>query len=111
MRKLLMAFIALLICWPAVAGRELNNRSGQYNGEWKASVTIRQDDKEDEVVDKVVVQLRERYCDIIFSTDRMERARVDQIYTTGYKTEITARSAEKDLRFFIVIAADIGGRY
>jgi hypothetical protein len=111
MRKCLLLLLSLMVVWPAVAGRELNNRSGQYNGDYKATVTIRQDEKEDEVVEKVTVMLRERYCDIVFSPDRMERARVDQIYTTGYKTEITCRHPEKDMRFFIVIAADISGRF
>ena len=36
--------------------------------------------------------------DIVWSEEKRDRCRVDFIYTTGYKTEITARAAEGDFR-------------
>jgi len=102
-------FVLALMTLPAIAGRELNNRSGTYNGDYIAqSVTIREPDKEEVKKEKVNIALRERYVDILWSPDKADRCRVDFIYTTGYKTEITARAAEGETRFFIVIEGTIG---
>lgn len=47
----IILLLALLVL-PAVAGRELNNRSGTYNGDYIAeSIAIREPDKE-EVIKK-----------------------------------------------------------
>ena len=46
--------------------------------------------------------------DILWSPDKADHCRVDFMYTTGYKTEITARAAEGETRFFIVIDGTIG---
>jgi hypothetical protein len=97
---------------PAVAGRELNNRSGTYNGDYIAeTIAVREADKEEVIKKTVHIGLRERYVDIVWSEDNMDRCRVDFIYTTGYKTEITARHADKDIRYFITIAGPIGPSY
>ncbi|MFN8607713.1 MAG: hypothetical protein U0931_09285 [Vulcanimicrobiota bacterium] len=104
----MLLFLALMAL-PAVAGRELNNRSGTYNGDYLAqSIAIREPDKDEVKKEKIKIALRERYVDIIWSDEKMDRCRVDFIYTTGYKTEITARAAEGDTRFFIVIEGQIG---
>jgi hypothetical protein len=104
-----MLLVLALMTLPAVAGRELNNRSGTYNGDYKAtSIAIREPDKEEVKKENVRVSLRERYIDIIWSDEKMDRCRVDFMYTTGYKTEITAQAAEGGTRFFIVIDGTIG---
>ena len=104
----MLLFLALMTL-PAVAGRELNNRSGTYNGEYKAlSIMVREPDKEEVKKENVRVVLRERYVDIVWSDEKMDRCRVDFMYTTGYKTEITARAAEGETRYFIVIDGMIG---
>jgi hypothetical protein len=104
-----MLLVLALMTLPAIAGRELNNRSGTYNGDYVAlSVAIREPDKEEVKKEKVNIALRERYVDIIWSADKADHCRVDFIYTTGYKTEITARAAEGETRFFIVLDGTIG---
>ncbi|MBX3165848.1 MAG: hypothetical protein KF760_00495 [Candidatus Eremiobacteraeota bacterium] len=104
-----MLLVLALMTLPAIAGRELNNRSGTYNGDYVAmSIAIREPDKEEVKKEKVNIALRERYVDILWSPDKADRCRVDFIYTTGYKTEISARAAEGDTRFFIIIDGTIG---
>ena len=104
-----LLFVLALMTLPAIAGRELNNRSGTYNGDYIAqSVAIREPDKEEVKKEKVNIALRERYVDILWSPDKADHCRVDFMYTTGYKTEITARAAEDETRFFIVIDGTIG---
>jgi len=104
-----MLLILALMALPAIAGRELNNRSGTYNGDYIAeSIAIREPDKEEVKKEKVHITLRDRWLDIIWSEEKMDRCRVDFMYTTGYKTEITCRAAEGDTRFFIVVKDTIG---
>lgn len=104
-----MLLILALMTLPAIAGRELNNRSGTYNGEYVAqSIAIREPDKEEVKKENVNVYLHDRYIDIIWSPEKMDRCRVDFMYTTGYKTEITCRSAETETRYFITIKDTIG---
>lgn len=104
-----MLLVLALMTLPAIAGRELNNRSGTYNGDYIAmSIAIREPDKDEVKKEKIHIALRERYVDIVWSEEKMDRCRVDFIYTTGYKTEITARAAEGDTRYFIVIDGSIG---
>ena len=109
--RILCLMVVLVL--PAVAGRELNNRSGTYNGDYIAStIAIREEDK-DEVIKKTVhIGLRERYVDIVWSDEKMDRCRVDFMYTTGYKTEITAQNAKDEkIRYFITIDGSIGPSY
>jgi hypothetical protein len=104
-----MLLVLALMTLPAIAGRELNNRSGTYNGDYIAkSIAIREPDKDEVLKEHIKIALRERYVDILWSDEKMDRCRVDFMYTTGYKTEITARAAEGDTRYFIVIEGSIG---
>lgn len=107
----IILLLALLVL-PAVAGRELNNRSGTYNGDYVAeSIAIREPDKEEVIKKTVNIAVRERYVDIIWSEEKMDHCRIDFMYTTGYKTEITARHAENDIRYFITLNGSIGPSY
>lgn len=93
---------------PAFAGRELDNRSGMYNGNYRAAnIKVRQPDQEDKEMKSVPIVLRERFVDIVTGEAQLEKARVDQIYTTGYKTEITAREIDGNKRYFIMIEGSI----
>ena len=109
MRWFQTLILLVVLVLPAVAGREINNRAGVYNGDYiAASIAVREPEKEEVIKKNVNISLRERYVDIIWSDEKMDRCRVDMIYTTGYKTEITARHAENDNRYFITIEGSIG---
>lgn len=104
-----LLFFLALMSLPALAGRELNNRSGNYNGDYvAASIAVREPDKDEVKKERVKISLRERYVDIIWSDEKMDRCRVDFIYTTGYKTEISARIADGETRYFIIVDGQIG---
>lgn len=90
----------------AWAGRELTNNLGQYDGAWNAKVKVQEEGKEDVTFPKLKVELQERFIRIYFDTETVA-CRHDQIYTTGYKTEITARHSAKPITYFITINASI----
>jgi len=101
--------LILLLAWPALAGRELDNRSGVYNGDYIAdTIVIREPDKEEVVKKTVHIGIRERYVDIVWSPDKMDHCRIDSMYTTHYKTEITCHHTSADTRYFITVAGTIG---
>ncbi len=109
MRLFRMLFLLAVLVLPAVAGRELNNRGGTYNGDYIAdTIAVREPDKEEVIKKTVHIGLREKWLDIVWSPDKMDRCRVDFIYTTGYKTEITCRHAESEIRYFVTINGSIG---
>ena len=97
------ALIALTgLAAPAWAGHEVDNSLGRYDGSYVGDVRVSEPEKEDRVVKKVMVELQERYVTLQFK-DEIVRARYDQIYTMGYKTEISTRHPKKDIRYVIII--------
>lgn len=100
--------LGTLLALPVWAGRELDNRFGMYNGDFKAkSVKVRQPDVEEKELSNIPFSLRERNLQLMIDVETIENARVDQIYTTGYKTEITARQVDGDKRYFLFIEGSI----
>lgn len=104
---ILLLLVVLVL--PALAGREIDNRSGLYNGDYIADeIEIREPDKEPVSKKKIHIGLRERKLTITWSDELMDNCRVDQIFTTGYKTEITASNIKNDIRYFVKINGPIG---
>lgn len=93
--------LLLLLASPCFAGRELDNRGGQYNRDTVGEVEVREPDKEPVKHPKVNLVLRERRLDIIFSPEKAAKARVEQIWATGTRTEITASDVNSNTRYFI----------
>ena len=93
--------LLLLLASPCFAGRELDNRGGQYNRDTFGEVEVREPDKEPVKHARVNLVLRERRLEIIFSPEKSVKSRVDQIWATGTRTEITASDVDSDTRFFI----------
>ena len=91
---------------PAWAGREIDNREGRYNGVWNAQVKIEEPDKEPVVIPVVKVELTERFIHI-YLKDETVVSRTNNIYTTGYKTEISTRHPKKDINYFVTIPGPI----
>ncbi len=100
------AMTAFAFAVPAWAGREIDNREGRYNGAWNAQVKIEEPEKEAIVLPKVKVELQERYIRI-YLKDETVVARHSNIFTTGYKTEISARHPTKDINYFVTIPGAI----
>lgn len=109
MRWIQVLFLLAVLVLPAVAGREIDNRNGLYNGDYIAdTIEIREPDKEPVIKKKVHIGLRERKLTIVWSDELMDVCRADSIYTTGYKTEITASNTKNDIRYFVTIEGSIG---
>jgi hypothetical protein len=94
--------LAGMLVLPAIAGRELDNRGGLYDGHYTAeSVRVREDDKDDVTFERVPMVLEGRYVSLNLGDQLLAKARVDQMYDTGFKTEITATDTQKDVRYMI----------
>jgi len=85
---------------PAVAGRELNNQMGRYDGTYVGKCKIIKPDTPDKIIDRIKFDLAERYANLYFE-DRNVHARIDQIYSFGYKTEVMCHHVEVDERFIV----------
>lgn len=108
MRGLKVLLVLATLVLPALAGRDLSNRSGAYNGEYIAEVKILEEDKEDRIVKNVHIVLRERYVDLYFSDTQKDTGWLDQMYAVKGETQITAKDVNKEIRYFITIPKDIG---
>lgn len=103
--------LSSMLVLPALAGRELDNRFGKLDGDYRAeTVKISEPDKEEKVVEDVSFTLTRREIVLAFPAEHglhFQKARVDQIYDTGFKTEITARDADKDIRYLLRIKGSL----
>lgn len=99
--KMMLAAAALLTS-AAWAGRELDNRQGVFNGDYMAQeIKVKAPDKEDAIMEKTGITLENRLLWINLPDAKREKCRLDQIFSTGAYTDITAHSLDGDNRYYI----------
>ena len=103
-RHFLQTLALLSLTGPALAGHELDNRFGKYNGSYVGKAKVIIPDQDDKIIEKIRFDLEERHVNIDFK-EGMVRARLDQIYTFGYKTEVMCHHPEKDERYILTTEA------
>lgn len=104
--------LATMMVLPAVAGRELDNRHGIFDGTYMAvSCTVRQPDVEEKQLERVPFNLRAREALLELPGPKFDKCRVEQIYDTGFNTEITCTSFDTDVRYFIKLKGRLSTRF
>ena len=99
----LITLAPVLLRQPAWAGHEIDNAQGRRNGRYVATkIRVTEPDKEEITLKKTRIELSERYV-LIYLKDRNVNCRVDQIYSMGYKLEISANDPGKPIRYFIIV--------
>ena len=88
---------------PAWAGHEADNLQGKYNGRYKAvKIRITEKDKEEVILKKVTVELHEEKMQI-FIKDATINTKVDQIYSMGWKLEVSCHDSVSGISYFVII--------
>lgn len=109
--KRLGAFLAIgsaIGSQSAWAGHEVNNDMGKINGTYKCDLKIKEKDKEDRTI-QTKCTVVDRYVDIyLVEGENPVHAHIDSIYTFGYKSEIMAHDADKNMRFICKINGQLG---
>jgi hypothetical protein len=103
--------LATMMVLPAVAGRELDNRQGVFDGTYMAvTCQVRKPDVDETQLEKVPFVLRHREA-VLELPDKLDKCRVEQIYDTGFNTEITCTSFESDTRYFLKLKGRLATRF
>ena len=111
MLRLTALLSAALVVGPqaAWAGHEVDNTRGKLNGTYKCDMKVKAKDKEDAVFKDVKITLVERYVDIFVpGAEVAVHARIDQIYTFGFKSEVSSHDPEKGTRYICTINGQLG---
>ena len=103
-----ITFLSLSLATAAWAGHVVDNSMGRFDAVYKGDVRVTEPGKEPRTFKSVKFELQGRYMTIFLPDVDPVKARCDQIYTTGYKTEISGHQTESGRRFFITASGQIG---
>lgn len=100
-RSLLLALAVLgLLSSAALAGGEVYNEDGGYNGIYRATVKNR---TQGTITENVEVEIEDKYVTVRFPAGSVQM-RIDQIYDRKFQLEVTGRHRETGDLYIIQIA-------